>query len=88
MSFLRGQNLEQINNPKHVSKFLMNGGKKLDKCGKSKKKKFLYIVLFCKVKQSKMASNKTNKIKNGEHFFIPLFMKYNFDFVPVLIPHL
>ena len=41
--------------------------KMLDKCVKSQKN-FLYIVLFCKVKLSKMVSIKTNKIKNQRHF--------------------
>ena len=39
-----------------------------NKCVRSQKK-ILYIVLFCKVKQSKMASIKTNK----QHFFNPVF---------------
>ena len=59
----RGQNSKQINIAKYVSKFLIYGAKMLDKCVKSQKKKNLYIVLFCKVKLSKMASIKTNKIK-------------------------
>ena len=36
-------------------------------------KKFLYIVLFCKVKLSKMVSIKRNKIKNRQHFSSPTF---------------
>ena len=42
--------------------FLIYGAKMLEKCVKSKKR-FSYIVLFCKVKQSKMPSIKSNKIK-------------------------
>ena len=67
-AYHRGQNSKQINNPKYVSKFLIYGAKMLDKCVKSKKKD-LYIVLFCKVKFSKMASIKTNKIKKQTVLF-------------------
>ena len=51
------------------------------------KKEFLYIVLFCKVKLSKMASIKTNKNqkrkKKPSFFSIQFFMMYNFAFGPV-----
>ena len=47
-----GQNSKQINIAKYVSKFLIYRAKKLDKSVKSKKKKKLYIVLFCKVELS------------------------------------
>ena len=43
------------------------GAKMFDKCVKSQKK--LYIVLLCKVKLSKMASIKTNKIKKQTALF-------------------
>ena len=65
----RGQNSKQINIAKYVSKFLLYGTKMLDKYVKSQKKNFLYIVLFCKVKLSKMASIKTNKIKKQTALF-------------------
>ena len=58
----RGQNSKQINITKYVSIFLIYGANMLDKCVKSQKE-ILYIVLFCKIKLSKMASIKTNKIK-------------------------
>ena len=64
----RGQNSKQINIAKYVSKFLIYGAKMLEKCVKSQKK-FLYIVLFCKVKLSKMAFIKTNKIKKQKALF-------------------
>ena len=63
----RGQNSKQVDIAKYVSKFLIYGAKMLDKCFKSKKK--LYIVLFCKVKLSKMAFIKTNKIKTQTALF-------------------
>ena len=63
-----GQTSKQINSAKYVSKFLIYGAKMLDKCVKSQKR-FLYIVLFCKVKLSKMASIKTNKIKKRTALF-------------------
>ena len=65
----RGQNSEQINIAKYISKFLVCGAKMLDKCVKGQKKRFLYIVLFCKVKLCKMASIKTNKIKKQTALF-------------------
>ena len=37
-----GQNLEQINIPKYVSKFLINGGKTFDKHVKSQKRIFVH----------------------------------------------
>ena len=84
----RGQNSEQINITKHVSKYLIYGAKMPDKCVKSQKK-ILYIVIFCKVKLSKMASIKSNKIKKtNSTFLIQIFMIYNFAFGPVEIPHL
>ena len=64
----RGQNLKQINIAKYVSKFLVCGAKMLEKCVK-RKKIFLYIVLFCKVKLSKMASIKTNKTEKQTALF-------------------
>ena len=63
-----GQNSKQIDIKKYVSKFLIYDAKMLDKCVKSQKK-FLYIVLFHKVKLSKMASIKTNKIKKRTALF-------------------
>ena len=65
----QGRNSKQINIAKYISNFLICGAKMSDKCVKSKKKKFLYIVLFCKVKLSKMASIKTNKIKKQTELF-------------------
>ena len=53
---------------KHPPRFLIYGAKMSDKWIKSKKK-FLYIVLFCKVKLSKMASIKTNKIEKPTALF-------------------
>ena len=38
----RGQNSKQINIAKYVSKFLIYGGKMLDKCVKSQKKFFVH----------------------------------------------
>ena len=64
----RGQNSKQINIAKYVSKFFIYCAKMLDKCAKSQKN-ILYIVLFCKVKLSKMASIKTNKIKKPTALF-------------------
>ena len=64
----RGQNSKLINIAKYVSKLSIFGAKILDKCFKSQKK-FLYIVLFCKVKLSKMVSIKTNKIKRQTALF-------------------
>ena len=64
----RGHNSKQINNAKYVSKFLIHGAKMLNKCVKSQKK-ILYIVFFCKVKLSKMASVKTNQIKKQTALF-------------------
>ena len=64
----RGQNSKQINIAKYVAKVLIYGAKILDKCVKSKKR-ILYIVLFCKVKLSKMASIKTNKIEKQTALF-------------------
>ena len=57
----RGQNSKQINIAKYVSKFLIFGAKMLDKCVKS--------VFFSKVKLSKIASIKTNKIKKQTVLF-------------------
>ena len=57
-----GQNSKQINIAKYISKFLIYGAKILDKCVKSQKKFFVHCP-FCKVKLSKLASIKTNKIK-------------------------
>ena len=64
----RDQNSKQIDIAKYVSNFLIYGAKMLDKCVKSQKN-FLYIVLFCKVKLSKMAAIKTNKIKKQTALF-------------------
>ena len=50
-------------------------------------KKF-HNVVFCKVKLSKMAPTKTNKIKNRQHFFQPIFKIYNFSFGTMKIPQL
>ena len=58
----RGQKSKQMNIAKYISEFLICGAKILEKCVKSQKK-ILYIILSCKVKLSKMASIKTNKIK-------------------------
>ena len=58
----RGQNPKQINIAKYVSRFWIYGAKMLVKCVKSQKK-ILCIVLLCKIKLSKMAFIKTNKIK-------------------------
>ena len=68
----KGQNLKKINIPKYILNFLICGAKMSDKCVKSQRKIF-YIVLFCKVKLSKMASIKTNKIQKQTVFFNPIF---------------
>ena len=74
----RGQNSKQINIAKYGSKFLIYGAKM-----------FLYIVLFCKVKLSKMASiKKKQNQKTNSTFLIQFFMIYNFAFGPVEIPHI
>ena len=65
----RGQNSKQIVIAKYVSRFLIYGAKMLDKCVKSQKD-YMYIFLFCKVKLSKMASFKTNKIKETNSTFL------------------
>ena len=56
----------------------------LDKCVKSQKK-FLYIVLFCKVKLSKMASIKLNEMKKDSTF---LFKFFKLFFGPIKISQL
>ena len=86
----RGSKLEKkINITKYVPKFLIYGPKMLDKCVKSQKK-ILHIALFCKVKLSKMASIKTNKIKKSTALFYSNFSRYlyNFASVPAKIPQL
>ena len=82
-----GQNSKKIDTAKYVSKFLIYVAKMLDNCVKSQKK-ILFIVLFCKVKLSKMTSIKANKIKNGQHLSSPIFYDKQLCFGSMKIPQL
>ena len=68
----RGQNSKQINIAIYDSKYLIGVAKRLEKCVKSQKKSCT-LSFFAKSSKVKWRPLKQTKLKNWNHFSIPLF---------------